>query len=345
MSEKPVLLRLGNVSFPDDVYAKLLECANVVTLPADLTREQFIKRLKDPNDILSKIKVITRTFSSIKNTGRFDEEIASSLPDSVIAVCHNGAGYDQIDVEFFNKKHIQVSNTPNVVSNATADTHVFLLLGALRYFSYGVRQLLIDGNSKIAANNTPYGNDPEGKTVGILGLGGIGQEIVKRLKPFGFERFIYYSRHRLNPDLENGCEYVSFDELIKQSDIVSINIPLNEHTRHMINAETIANMKDNVIIINTARGAIVDEQALVNAVKSGKIKSAGLDVYEYEPLVTKELLELPQIVCTPHLGTQCIETRKNMEELVYSNAISALSTGKVKTIVPEIANEEWFKKI
>ncbi|CAB4253947.1 similar to Saccharomyces cerevisiae YNL274C GOR1 Glyoxylate reductase [Maudiozyma barnettii] len=345
MSEKPVLLCLGGVSFPDGDFSELSKVAQVITLDPATTREQFIKRLGDSNDILSHTKVITRTFSSIKNTGRFDEEIAKALPDSVVAICHNGAGYDQIDVEYFSKRHIQISNTPDVVSNATADTHVFLLLGALRYFSYGVRELLNEGNSKVAANNTPFGNDPEGKTVGVLGLGGIGHQIVKRLKPFGFAKFIYHNRHRLSPELENGCEYVSFDELIANSDIISINIPLNEHTRHTINAEAIAKMKDRVVIVNTARGAVMDEQALVEALKSGKVKSAGLDVFEFEPEVTKELLEMKQVVCTPHLGTQCIETRQKMEELVYTNALQAVTQGKVKTIVPEISHEEWFIKL
>ena len=345
MSEKPVLLCLGGVSFPDGDFAKLSQVSQVITLEPETTREQFLARLADPKDPLSKVKVITRTFSSIKNTGRFDKEIAEAMPETLIAVCHNGAGYDQIDVEYFNKRHIQVSNTPNVVSAATADTHVFLLLSALRYFSYGVRELLKSGNSKIAANNTPFGNDPEGKTVGILGLGGIGHEIVKRLKPFGFARFIYHNRHRLDPSLENGCEYVSFDELISQCDIISINIPLNEHTRHTINADVISKMKDNVIIVNTARGAVMDENALVEALESGKVRSAGLDVFEFEPNVTEALLQLPQVVCTPHLGTQCIETRQKMEELVYTNALEAITNGKVKTIIPEIVNESWFTSL
>lgn len=345
MSEKPILLCLGAVSFPDGDFAKLQDVAKVVTLPETCSREEFIKRCADPNDELSKIKVITRTFSSIKNTGRFDEEIAKALPSSVIAICHNGAGYDQIDVEFFNQRHIQVSNTPDVVSNATADTHVFLLLSALRNFSWGVREMLVTKNSKDAANKVPFGNDPDGKTVGILGLGGIGHQIVKRLQPFGFAKFIYYNRHKLPADKENGCEYVSFDELLKQSDIISINIPLNEHTRHTIDKAAFEKMKDRVVIVNTARGAVMDEAALVSALQSGKVKSAGLDVFEFEPLVKQELLDMPQVVCTPYLGTQCIETRQKMEELVYTNALEALTKGKVKTIVPEIVNEEWYQKL
>ncbi|CAI4703783.1 AVB_G0043850.mRNA.1.CDS.1 [Saccharomyces cerevisiae] len=342
MSKKPIVLKLGKDAFGDQAWGKLEKIADVITIPESTTREQFLREVKDPQNKLSQVQVITRTARSVKNTGRFDEELALALPSSVVAVCHTGAGYDQIDVEPFKKRHIQVANVPDLVSNATADTHVFLLLGALRNFGIGNRRL-IEGNWPEAgpACGSPFGYDPEGKTVGILGLGRIGRCILERLKSFGFENFIYHNRHQLPSEEEHGCEYVGFEEFLKRSDIVSVNVPLNHNTHHLINAETIEKMKDGVVIVNTARGAVIDEQAMTDALRSGKIRSAGLDVFEYEPKISKELLSMSQVLGLPHMGTHSVETRKKMEELVVENAKNVILTGKVLTIVPELQNEDW----
>lgn len=342
MSGKPIVLKLGKNAFAEEAWKDLGRIADVITIPETITREQFLQELKDPQSKLSRVQVITRTARSVNNTGRFDEELALALPSSVVAVCHTGAGYDQIDVEPFRKRHIQVANVPDLVSNATADTHVFLLLGALRNFSIGNRRL-IEGKwpESGPACASPFGYDPEGKTVGILGLGRIGRCILERLKPFGFENFIYHNRHQLPSEEEHGCEYVSFDEFLKRSDIVSVNVPLNSGTHHLIDAETIEKMKDGVVVVNTARGAVIDEQAMTDALRSGKIRSAGLDVFEYEPKISKELLSMPQVLGLPHMGTHCVETRNKMEELVAHNAKNVLLTGKVLTIVPELKNETW----
>ncbi|EDO19104.1 hypothetical protein Kpol_2000p72 [Vanderwaltozyma polyspora DSM 70294] len=339
---KPVLLRLGNINFAQDVWDQFSDTVEVLTLNPDTTREDFIKELKNPNGKFAKVSVITRTYHSYLQTGRFDKEIAAALPDSVIAVCHTGAGYDQIDTQYFTERKIQVSHCPNVVNAATADVHVFLLLGALRNFEYGHRNLLAGKwPSSGAGAGAPFGHDPEGKTVGVLGLGGIGRAIVKRLQPFGFKKFIYHNRTRLFPELENGCEYVSFNELLAQSDVISINVPLNANTRHLVNEEAINKMKDGVVLVNTARGAVIDEQAMIKHLKTGKIRSVGLDVFEHEPEVPQELLDMPQVVATPHMGTYCVETLRNMEIHVVDNSKSALKTGKVISLVPEMQSETW----
>ncbi|KAG0667400.1 glyoxylate reductase [Monosporozyma unispora] len=343
---KPIVLCLGNTLFAQDAWKKLEEIAEVVTLPKGTSRATFFQLIEDPASKFSKIEVITRTAGSVAQTGRFDEELARRLPKSVKAVCHNGAGYDQVDVKYFNDRHIQVSNTPDLVSNSTADDHVFLLLGALRNFSFGARNLL-DGKwpQDGSAAGTPFGHDPEGKTVGVLGLGGIGGAIVSRLKPFGFKKFIYHNRSRLSPELENDCEYVSFDELLSQSDIISVNVPLNPKTVHLIDSKAFGKMKEGVVIVNTARGAIIDEAALIEALKAGKVRSAGLDVFEFEPKVCQEIMDMKQVLALPHMGAHSVETRKKMEEFVVSNAASVIKTGHVISIVPEIRNEEWFKTL
>ncbi|QLG70153.1 hypothetical protein HG535_0A00920 [Zygotorulaspora mrakii] len=343
MSVKPTVLRLGNVNYAQEAWKKLAQIANVVSIEPSMNREAFLKALKDPKSDISKAQIITRTFQSVQQTGRFDKELCDSLPSSVVAVCHLGAGYDQIDTEFFKIRKIQVTNVPELVNDATADTHVFLLLGALRNFSYGSRVLINGGWPKAGpAGGAPVGNDPEGKVVGVLGLGGIGRTVAKRLQPFGFQRFIYHNRSRLSAELENGCEYVSFDELLKQSDVISINIPLNPKTKHMLDEEAFGKMKDGVVIVNTARGAVIDEAALIKALKSGKVRSAGLDVFEHEPQVPQELLDMPQVTGLPHMGTNTFETIKHMEEFIVENVENIIKTGKGLTIVPELKGESWI---
>lgn len=343
---KPIVLRLGGIKYAQKAWEDLAQIATVVTIDPSTTRAKFLELCKDPASPVSKAQVISRTFASVKQTGRFDQELVAALPSSVVAVCHNGAGYDQIDPQFMKEKKIQVSNVPELVNAATADTHVYLLLGALRNFEYGHR-LMLEGKWPAGgpAAGAPVGNDPEGKVVGVLGLGGIGRSIVERLKPFGFKKFIYHNRNRLAPELENGCEYVSFEQLLKESDIVSINVPLNTHTKHLVDADAIAQMKDGVVIVNTARGAVIDESALIDALKSGKVRAAGLDVYEHEPQVPQELLDLPNVVGVPHMGTHTVETIKKMEEFVVENVKSVIDSGKVLTIVPELKDEAWIKDV
>ncbi|CCK70713.1 glyoxylate reductase KNAG_0F00440 [Huiozyma naganishii CBS 8797] len=343
---KPIVLRLGDVLFAQKVWDQFEEVAEVVTIDETVSREEFFKLLKDPKCKASQAKVITHTVQSLPNVGKWDKEVADHLPDSVIAVCHNGAGYDQIEVEHFNKRHIQVSNTPKLVNHATADTHTFLVLGALRNYSYGYRNFMAGKWPELGEDaGGPFGHDPEGKVVGILGFGNIGHSIAKRLRPHLFSKIIYYNRKRLPAEEEDGCEWVPLDELLATADVISVSLPLNPATRHFVNAETFKKMKDGVVIVNTARGAVIDERALVDALKSGKVRSAGLDVFEYEPQVTKELMEMPQVLGLPHMGTHTIESRQNMEEFVIANARSAAEKGKVLSIVPELKDEDWVKKL
>ncbi|AAS54047.1 AFR675Wp [Eremothecium gossypii ATCC 10895] len=339
---RPVVLKLGNTRFAHKAWDELGRIADVVTVNKAVTRPEFLRMLRDPNSPASRAQVVTRTFASVQQTGLFDRELAEHLPASVVAVCQNGAGYDQIDPESFTKRQIQVANVPGLVNAPTADTHVFLLLAALRNFCHG-QLLLRQGRWPDApVAGTPFGHDPAGKTVGVLGMGGIGRAVVQRLRPFGFERIIYHNRNRLSSELECSCEYVSFEELLAQSDILSVNVPLSSATRHMLDADAIARMKDGVLVVNTARGPIFDEQALIAALQSGKISAAGLDVYENEPHVPQALLELPNVVCLPHMGTHTVESIKKMEEFVVENVHSVLRTGRVKSLIPELRNAPWL---
>lgn len=155
---------------------------------------------------------------------------------------------------------------------------------------------------------TQLGYDPQNKLLGILGMGGIGREVAARARAFGM-KIQYYNRSRLSPDLEQGAKYVSFEELIKTSDVLSLNCSLRKETVGIIGKKEFERMKDGVVIVNTARGKLMDEQALVDALESGKVFSAGLDVYEEEPKVHQGLLDNPNVVLLPHIGTATKETQ------------------------------------
>ncbi|KMU72175.1 2-ketogluconate reductase [Coccidioides immitis RMSCC 3703] len=181
---------------------------------------------------------------------------------------------------------------------------------------------------------TTLGHDPRGRTLGILGMGGIGREVARRARVFGMN-IIYHNRRRLPRELEGDATYVSFDDLLCKSDVLSLNLSLNASTRHIISGPEFEKMKDGVVIINTARGALINEKALVDALNSGKVFSAGLDVFENEPSVEPGLLNNPRVMLLPHIGTTTLETQREMELLVLENLRSCLEKGTLVTLVPE----------
>lgn len=328
---RPKVLRLGPWTHSEPEWAELAKTATVVDCDSP-NRAQFLKDLKGK---YADITNIARTFLSIEQTGRFDSELVAALPDSVVLVSHCGAGYDQVDPEPLTKRNIQLSNVTVPVEAPTALTAVYLSLAAMRNFQHG-HDLLVEGkwtSGKCAG--AEIGWDPEGKVVGILGMGGIGRAIRDRLMPFGFEKVLYYNRSRLDADLEKDAQYVSYEDLLKQSDLILVSVPLNKHTHHLINADSIDKMKDGVIIVNTARGAVIDEAELTKALKAGKVGAFGSDVFEHEPEVPSELRNLPNVVSLPHMGTHTYQAMRNLETWVVTNILEYITTGKVKTIVPE----------
>lgn len=328
MMAKPGVLMLGVIAHSQKEFAALSELADLVTVTAG-SREQFIKDLD--SGVYRNIVAISRTYESAKFTGRFDAELVSHLPPSVKFISHNGAGYDQIDVAACTARDIGVSNTPSAVDDSTANTAMFLILGALR--SIWAPQTSLRKGEWIGSN-FPLGRDPNGLKLGILGMGGIGLATARRALPFGF-KIQYHNRHPaqgLEPELDN---YVSFEELIRTSDVISVHVPLSAATTQMLGEPEFAQMKDGVVIVNTARGPVIDEEALVRNLESGKVWTVGLDVFEREPIVHEGLLKSPRAVLTPHIGTATIDTRKRMEILVIDNVRSALTTGKLLTQVPE----------
>jgi gluconate 2-dehydrogenase len=326
---QPRVLKIGKVHFAQEKWDQFSKTVEVVECEST-NREQFIA---DLHDKYSDVTHITRTYHSTEQTGRFDEELVQHFPKSVQTVSHCGAGYDQVDVEPLTKRNIQLSNVTRPVESPTADTAIYLVLSTLRNYQVGHNGMKEWPNK--AGGGAQLGRSPESQTIGILGLGGIGKAIGKRLVPFGFKKVIYHNRGRVDPELENGAEFVSYEELITTSDIICISIPLNAETRHSIDNEAMAKMKRGVILINTARGAIINEQHLIENLKSGQVAKFGSDVFEHEPNVPHELIDMEQVVSLPHMGTYSIDATRNMEEWVVENVECHLKTGKVKTIVPE----------
>jgi D-3-phosphoglycerate dehydrogenase len=249
-----------------------------------------------------------RTFVSIGVTGRFDAELCKALPKSWRYLAHCGAGYDQIDPEACSERDppLLVSNVPTAPDDATADTGIFLMLGALRNFNTCMAALRRgDWRGKPPP---ALGHDPQGKVLGILGMGGIGRNMKQKAAAFGMTT-IYHNRRQLDPAMAGGAEYVSFEDLLKRSDVLSLNLPLNPKTRHIISTEQFELMKPSAIVVNTARGAVVDEAALVDALDKGLIAGAGLDVYEEEPKILPGLVANEKVTLLPHMGTWTKETQ------------------------------------
>ncbi|KAL0639941.1 glyoxylate reductase [Maublancomyces gigas] len=303
-SEKKKVLLLGQVNHAYEELKSLEDIAEIVKVTAT-NRDDFIKEAK--SGAFNGVFAAYRTFVSFDITGKIDNEILEALPKSFKFLCHVGAGYDQIDVHACTTHSIRVSNVPTAVDNATADVNMFLILGALRGFNIGMTGLR-KGEWHGRAAGAPLAHDPEGKTLGILGMGGIGRALKKRTDAFDM-KVIYHNRNQLPPHLEAGARYVSFDELLAQSDVISLNLPLNAHTKHIISTKEFEKMKDGVVIVNTARGPIIDEDALVKALDSGKVRSAGLDVFENEPKVHPGLLANDAVMLIPHMGTHTYEVK------------------------------------
>ncbi|KAE8339891.1 hypothetical protein BDV24DRAFT_135160 [Aspergillus arachidicola] len=331
---KPKVLLLGKIIHAHTTWQSLSDIAELVE-PTATNRAEFIQECKEGK--LDGVVAAYRTFDSVSITGLVDEELVNALPSSLKYLAHCGAGYDQVDVHACSARSppIRVSNVPTAVDDATADVNMFLIIGALRNFNTGMLALR---EGKWRGQPLPaLGHDPEGKVLGILGMGGIGRNLKKKADAFGM-KVIYHNRRQLTEELAGGADYVTFDELLAKSDVISLNLPLNKNTRHIIGKPEFDKMKDGVVIVNTARGAVIDEAALVDALDSGKVYSAGLDVFEEEPKIHPGLVRNPNVMLVPHMGTWTVETQTAMEEWAMENVRLSIETGKLKSPVPEQAD-------
>jgi len=247
---------------------------------------------------------------------------------------------DNIDVAEATRRGIPVTVVPPIVAEATADIHFGLIIAVARRMIEGDRMVHV-GRFPGSQSNHLAGSLVHGKTIGLVGGGGrIGKATARRARGFGM-RLLYWSpRPKPEAERELGMQLVSLEELLRESDFVSLHPPLNAATRHMISDKQFALMKPTAFIVNTARGAIIDEAALVRALKTKKIAGAGLDVFENEPKVPPALLKMKNVVATPHLGSGVFEVRDQMANIVIDN-IQALIEGRTP---PNCVNPEVLKR-
>ncbi len=251
-----------------------------------------------------------------------DRKVIDSAPKLKV-IGNYAVGYNNIDVEYARKRGIIVVNTPGVLTEATADLAFSLLLAAARRVVEGDR-FMRDGKFRGWEPMLLLGKELHGATLGIIGAGRIGQAMARRAKGFGM-KILYYSRSRKsNFERETGAIFSSLHNLLGNSDFVSLHVPLTQETYHLLGKEEFEMMKDGAILVNTARGEVVDEAAMIQALKSGKLFAAGLDVFHGEPKVNEELLKLKNVVLTPHIGSATEKTRKKMAEMVCEDVVKVL---------------------
>jgi glyoxylate reductase len=255
---------------------------------------------------------------------RVDDELLEAAGPQLRCVANVAVGYDNVDVEAAERRKVVVTNTPGVLDDATADLTMSLLLDATRRVSEGDR-LIRAGEPWAWGLSFMLGSGLRGKLLGIVGLGGIGRRVAERARAFGM-KIAYHSRSPVPPKVEAelGAQRLSLEELLARADVVSLHCPLTPETRHLIGAAELAAMRPSAVLVNAARGPVVDEPALARALAAGEIAAAGLDVYEHEPQVEPALLDLENVVLSPHLGSATVETRTAMAELAARNAISVL---------------------
>jgi len=286
---------------PDEVEARLIQDYDARLNKSDIiySTDELIKLSQGADAIIP------------CHTEKMSAEVIQQLPDSVKALCCFSVGYDHIDIDAAKAKGIQVTNTPNVLNDATAEIAMLLLLGAARREYEGETQIRTDSWADWGAT-FQLGKQISGAKLGILGMGRVGQIMARRARGFDME-IHYYNRSRLSPDLEqNAIYHDSIEALFPHCDFLSIHCPATPDTHQIINKETIALLPDNAVLVNTSRGAVVNDDDLIDALKSGKLFSAGLDVFNDEPNIDPRYKTLDNTFLLPHIGSATIKTRDDM---------------------------------
>lgn len=286
-----------------------------------LTKEELLQKFSESDAIISYL------------TDKIDQDIIDRGTKLKI-IANYGAGFNNIDVNYASKMDIWVTNTPSVLHETTADLTWAMILGAARRIVPADRYTR-QGEFKGWGAEVFLGGDVYGKTLGIIGLGEIGSAVARRATGFNM-RTLYHQRNRLPEKEENqlDVEYVTFDKILRESDFLTLHVPLTEETEYMISNDEIALMKKTAYLIHTARGKVIDDYALVAALKEGRIAGAALDVYEDEPEITEGMTELSNLMMLPHIGSASFETRDKMALLVADNIIDALEGKTPRSLVP-----------
>ncbi len=300
----------------DDILARLREHfdVEVESSDCDWTPQQMAEKLRD------------KTGAILGVADPVDASVIAQTP-LLRAVANRGVGYNNLDIAALKSAGIVATNTPGVLDETTADFAWALMLATARRVTEAER-FLRAGQWKGMSFHIMLGGDVYGKTLGILGMGRIGQAIARRAAGFRMP-VIYHNRSRAAAAVEEDCKarYVDRGTLLRQADFLVITVPLTAQTRHAIGAAELAAMKRDAYLINIARGGIVDDAALVAALREKRIAGVGLDVFEHEPAVPAEMLALDNVVLTPHIGSASLATRRAMASLAVENLIAALGFG------------------
>lgn len=321
---------------------RILVTKRVFPEAVDLLRREFEVDYNDTDRVLPADELIRRARGAAavvsQLTDRLGADVIAQL-DSVRVIANVAVGYDNIDVAAATARGIAVTNTPGVLTETTADFAFALLMAAARRIPEA-HAFVHSGQWKTWIIDLLAGQDVHGATLGIFGLGRIGAAMARRGRGFGM-RILYCDEQPAPPEIERELEArrVSKEELLRESDFVSLHVPLTPATRHLIGAAELALMKPTAILVNTARGPVVDENALVEALEKRTIWAAGLDVFEEEPRVHPKLLELPNVVLAPHIASASFATRRRMSVMAAENAIAALSGRRP----PNLVNPEAWR--
>ncbi|RZL94965.1 MAG: D-glycerate dehydrogenase [Variovorax sp.] len=317
-------------TFPD-ITSRLREHFDVEDNAADTVwrPDELVRRLQGKQGVMS------------TGSERIDAALLDACP-SLKAVCNVGVGYNNVDVAACTARGVLVTNTPDVLTETTADYGFALMMATARRIAESERFLRRGEWTKTGIFDMFVGGDVHGATLGILGMGRIGQAIARRgAAGFGM-KVIYHNRSRLSESLEAECaaRYVDKQTLLKEADHLVLVVPYSPSSHHAIGAAELAQMKRTATLTNIARGGIVDDAALAQALRSGTIAAAGLDVFEGEPAIHADLLAVPNVVLTPHIGSASVRTRHAMAALTAENLIAALGFGPAAGRPPTPVNPE-----
>jgi glyoxylate reductase len=324
---------------PGDHIEKLKTAGHEVTVSEfnrPLTGEELVEKVKGVDALLCLL------------TDRIDGDLIDAAGPQLKMISNYAVGFDNVDVKAATDRGVVVTNTPSDEVNEAVAEHTWAFISALSRRVVESDEF-IRQEGYFAGKGGYHGWEPDiflgvnlvGKTLGIIGLGRIGSMVARRAK--GYNMTILYNKHEPDPNAEAelGVKFVSLDELLSQSDVVTLHVPLTDDTRHMINKETLAKIKKGSFLVNTARGAVVAEADLVDSLKSGQLAGAALDVFDNEPNISPELIAMPNVILTPHIASATNEARNKMGEQAVAAIIDALGGNKPQNLVNE---EIWEKR-
>jgi glyoxylate reductase len=288
-----------------------------------ITKEELIERSRGVNAILTLL------------TDNINSEVMDAIGPQLKIISNYAVGFDNIDVPAANQRGILVTNTPSVEVDEAVAEHTWALISGLTRRIVEADEATRRGAYRGWEPDIFLGTNLVGKVLGIIGLGGIGTMVARRA--VGYKMTVLYNKHSqdLKAEAELGVKFATLDDLLAQSDVVTLHVPLTEETRHMINKNSLSKMKKGAYLINTARGPIVNERDLVDNLKDGHLNGAALDVFEDEPNITPELYYMPNVITTPHIASATLEARQKMGEQAVAAILDTFASIKPQNLVDE----------